>query len=128
MPPKRPVPTPTDFELEILQVLWERDDRSVREIHEILSRRRELVYTTVLKTLQIMTEKGLVRRIAAGKAHLYSAAIDRSRTQDRLIDELSTRLFSGSAAQLAMHALSAGRASEDELQALRALIDRKSRP
>jgi BlaI family penicillinase repressor len=119
------LPKPTEVELELLRALWEKGSASVRELHEVVSRQRPLGYTSVLKTLQIMTEKGLVERTEAGKAHIYHAAASQEETQNQLLRDLSERLFSGSAAQLAMHALSMQPASEEELEEIRKIIRQK---
>ncbi len=116
---------PTEAELEILRVLWAKGSATVRDVHEVLNAERAMGYTTVLKTLQIMTEKGLVQRIEAGKAHIYSATMREEDMQGQLLKELSEKLFSGSTALLAMHALSLQPASDDELQQIKALIERK---
>jgi BlaI family transcriptional regulator, penicillinase repressor len=119
------LPKPTEAELELLRVLWDKGSASVRELHEVVSLHRPIGYTSVLKTLQIMTEKGLVERTEAGKAHIYRAAASQQETQDQLLRDLSERLFSGSAAQLAMHALNMEPASEEELEEIRRLIRKK---
>ena len=119
------LPKPTEVELEILTSLWAKDEATVRELYEDVSQRRALGYTSVLKTLQIMTEKGLVQRTEAGKAHIYRATASQEDTQSQLLRDLSERLFAGSAAQLAMHALSMQPASSDELQEIRALIEKR---
>jgi BlaI family penicillinase repressor len=121
----RLLPKPTEVELELLRVLWSKGSASVRELHEVVSAQRPLGYTSVLKTLQIMTEKGLVERTEAGKAHIYHAAATQEETQSQLLRDLSERLFSGSAAQLAMHALSMQPASEEELEEIRKIIRQK---
>lgn len=121
----RHLPKPTEVELELLRVLWDMGSASVRELHEVVSRHRPLGYTSVLKTLQIMTEKGLVERTEAGKAHIYHAAASQEATQNQLLRDLSERLFSGSAAQLAMHALAMQPASEAELEEIRKIIRQK---
>lgn len=119
------LPKPTEAELELLRVLWDKGSASVRDLHEVVSRQRSIGYTSVLKTLQIMTEKGLVERTEAGKAHIYHAAASQEETQNQLLRDLSQRLFSGSAAQLAMHALAMQPASEEELEEIRRLIRKK---
>ena len=119
------LPKPTEAELELLRVLWDKGSASVRELHEVVGRQRPIGYTSVLKTLQIMTEKGLVQRTEAGKAHIYHAAASQEQTQNQLLRDLSERLFSGSAAQLAMHALTMQPASEEELEEIRRLIRKK---
>jgi BlaI family transcriptional regulator, penicillinase repressor len=122
---KHHLPKPTEVELELLRVLWDKGSASVRELHEVVSSQRPLGYTSVLKTLQIMTEKGLVERTEAGKAHIYRAAASQEETQSQLLRDLSERLFSGSAAQLAMHALAMQPASEEELEEIRKIIRQK---
>jgi BlaI family transcriptional regulator, penicillinase repressor len=121
----RNLPNPTEVELEILTSLWSRGEATVRELFEDVSQRRALGYTSVLKTLQIMTEKGLVQRTEAGKAHIYRATASQEDTQSQFLRDLTERLFSGSAAQLAMHALTLQPASSNELQEIRKLIERK---
>ena len=122
-----PLKKPTEAELDILRVLWSKGSATVRDIHEVLSAGRAMGYTTVLKTLQIMTEKGLVLREEAGKAHIYSPAMREADMQTQLLKELSEKLFAGSPALLAMHALSLQPASDQELQQIRALIARKTK-
>ena len=119
------LPRPTEAELELLRILWEKEPATVREIYEGLDRSRHVGYTTVLKLMQIMTTKGLVVRDEANRAHLYRAAVSQDATQNEILKDLSVRLFSGSAAQLALHALAMEPASGDELDAIRALIDAK---
>lgn len=116
---------PTEFELELLQLLWRRNGATVRELYEALSENRQLGYTTVLKTLQIMTEKGLVKREEVGKAHLYRAARSEQQTQKQFVGYLSERLFDGSAAQLVLHALSTQTVGVDELKQIKELISKK---
>jgi len=125
MKEKRHLPKPTEVELELLRVLWDMGAASVRDLHEVVNRQRPLGYTSVLKTLQIMTEKGLVTRTESGKAHIYHAAASQEETQNQLLRDLSERLFSGSAAQLAMHALAMQPASEEELEEIRKIIRQK---
>ena len=119
------LPKPTEVELELLRVLWDKDAATVRELFEVVSQQRALGYTSVLKTLQIMTEKGLVERTEAGKAHIYRAVASQEETQDQLLRDLSTRLFAGSAAQLAMHALAMEPSSAEELEEIRRIIRQK---
>ncbi len=122
-----PLKKPTEAELDILRVLWARGPATVRDIHDVLSDTRTTGYTTVLKTLQIMTEKGLVEREEAGKAHIYRPTMRETDMQTQLLKDLSEKLFSGSPALLAMHALSLQPASDDELKAIRALIARTAK-
>ena len=119
------LPKPTEVELELLRALWDKDEATVRELYEVVSQQRALGYTSVLKTLQIMTEKGLVERTEAGKAHIYRAVASQEETQSQLLRDLSTRLFAGSAAQLAMHALAMEPASAEELEEIRKIIRQK---
>ena len=121
--PKKSLPRPTDAELSILAVLWRRGPSTVRAIHEVLSRRQDTGYTTVLKLMQIMTEKGLLRRDDSERSHVYTAAVARQRTQRQLVGHLLERAFSGSAPQLVMQALATQKASPEELAEIRRLID-----
>jgi predicted transcriptional regulator len=116
-------PRPTDAELEILTVLWSIGPATVRDVHEVISRRRPAQYTTVLKFMQIMAEKGLVRRNEKQRAHIYEAARPREWTQRQLAGDLLERAFSGSAKELLMGALSARKATEEELAELRNMLD-----
>ena len=120
--PENP-PRPTDAELEILTVLWSLGQSTVREVHEAISRRRTAQYSTVLKFLQIMAEKGLVRRNEKQRAHIYEAARPREWTQRQLAGDLLQRAFNGSAKSLMLGALSARKASKEELAELRRLLD-----
>jgi BlaI family penicillinase repressor len=114
---------PTDAELEILTVLWSRGPATVREIHEVIAKRKVAQYTTVLKTLQIMAGKGLVRRDEKQRAHIYMAASSRESTQRQLAGDLLQRAFNGSAARLLQGALFARKASKAELAELRKMLD-----
>jgi len=117
------IPRPTDAELAILSVLWERGPSTVREVHEALSATQDTGYTTVLKLLQIMTDKGLVVRDESQRAHVYSSRFSEQRTQRQLLGDLTDRAFRGSPAKLVMQALSASRANAEELMAIRQLLD-----
>ena len=114
---------PTDAELAILRVLWSRGPSTVRQVHEALSRDRETGYTTILKLMQIMTEKGLVERDESERTHVYQARLTQEQTQQQLVDNLLEKAFGGSAAQLVMRALAAKEASADELAQIRQLLD-----
>jgi BlaI family transcriptional regulator, penicillinase repressor len=120
------LPRPTEAELELLRILWEREPATVRDIYEALNHDKPSGYTTVLKLLQIMTAKGLVIRDEASRAHVYRATISQQDMQSKLLKDLSVRLFSGSAAQLALHALAMEPASNDELDEIRALLLKKT--
>ena len=117
------LPRPTDAELEILTVLWSRGPTTVREVHETIALRKPTQYTTVLKLLQIMAGKGLVRRDEKQRAHIYEAARPREWTQQQLAGDLLQRAFYGSARSLMVGALSARKASKEELSELRKLLD-----
>jgi predicted transcriptional regulator len=116
-------PRPTDAELDILTVLWSRGPSTVREVHEALIARKPTQYTTVLKLMQIMTEKGLVRRDEQQRAHIYEASRPREWTQKQLAGDLLQRAFGGSARGLLLGALSAKKASKADLEELRRLLD-----
>jgi BlaI family transcriptional regulator, penicillinase repressor len=118
------LPKPTESELELLRILWTIEPATVRDIYDALNRERASGYTTILKMLQIMTAKGLVVRDEGNRAHVYRAAMSQDAMQSRMLRDLSMRLFSGSATQLAMHALAMEQASPSELKEIRALIDR----
>jgi predicted transcriptional regulator len=115
---------PTDAELAILRVLWTRGPSTVRQVAEALG--RETGYTTALKFLQIMTEKGLVVRDEADRTHIYEAAYTQHQTQRQLVTDLLDRAFDGSAAQLVLQALSTNKASPEELDEIRKLLATKS--
>ena len=121
--PSKALPRPTDAELEILTVLWSRGATTVREVHETISARKPTQYTTVLKTMQIMAEKGLVSRDETQRAHIYEAAKPREWTQQQLAGDLLQRAFNGSARSLMVGALSSRKASKAELAELRRLLD-----
>lgn len=114
-------PQPTPAELELLRVLWARGPATVRDLHAALE--RGVGYTTVLKLLQIMTEKGLVTRDETARSHVYSAAVSEEITKRRLVTDLLDRAFGGSRLDLVMQALSATPATADELRQIRALLD-----
>lgn len=113
---------PTSAELEILDLLWERGQATVKEIHEIIGERKPTLYTTVLKTLQIMHEKGLVERDASSKAHVYRASQTQGETQKNLVSDLLEKAFRGSALKLVQHVLETKPASAEELVEIRKLI------
>jgi len=116
-------PRPTDAELAILRVLWERGPSTVRQVFEVLSAERELGYTTVLKMLQIMHEKGLVQRDITDRTHVFSASESQVQTQRHLLDDLLDKAFGGSSLSLVMQALATRRASREELAEIRKLLD-----
>lgn len=119
-----PGPQPTNAELEILSVLWELGSGTVREVQDALGDDPPRGYTTVLKLMQIMADKGLLAREAAGRAHVYTPLVSREGTRTRLIDDLAERAFGGSAVRLALHALSADAAPADEIREVREWLER----
>jgi BlaI family penicillinase repressor len=113
---------PTDAELDILRVLWVRGPSTVRQVYDVLSAHRDFAYTTTLKLLQLMTEKGVTVREEDGRVHLYRAAAAREETQRHLIRDLLDRAFGGSPSELVMQALAAKPASSEELREIRRLL------
>jgi len=120
---KSSAPRPTEGELEILRVLWERGPSTVREVHEALGSDRRTGYTTVLKLLQIMAEKGLVQRDESERAHVYETRAPREDTQRQLVGDLLERAFSGSASALVLRALSSKKTSSEEIARIRKVLD-----
>src|SRR5687767_12159247 len=118
---------PTHAELDILRVLWRKGPQTVRDVHQAVRRKRDVGYTTVLKTLQVMTEKGLVSRDESARSHIYAPEIPESAVKRRLVSDLVDRVFDGSAAGLVVQALSAKRASADEVRQIRKLLDEYKR-
>jgi BlaI family transcriptional regulator, penicillinase repressor len=118
-----PAPRPTDAELAILRILWDRGPSTVRQVHEILGRERQAAYTTALKLLQIMTEKGLVERDERDRTHIYRARLSEETTQRQLVRDLVDRAFAGSSSKLVLQALASKRASAEELRDIRKAID-----
>ena len=114
---------PTERELTILRILWDRGPSTVRQVNEAMSRDRATGYTTTLKLMQIMAEKGLVKRDESQRTHVYEANVGEERMQKQLVGELLERVFSGSAEKLVMRALSARKVSEKELAKIRKLLD-----
>lgn len=114
---------PTEAELQILKVLWKRGASTVREVHEILNESKPIIYTTVLKLMQIMTEKNLVKRDLSQRAHLYQANVAERETQQQLVSDLLEKVFDGSASQLVMRALTNKKASQKEISEIRDLLD-----
>lgn len=118
---------PTDAELDILRVLWLRGPSTVREVYEALNKTRAAGYTTVLKFMQIMTDKGLLVRNEDQRAHVYEASVPQAETQRMLVGELLDKAFGGSAANLVMQALASKPASAEELSTIRRLLDEYER-
>ncbi len=122
-----PPPLPSEGELRLLRALWEHGPSTVRQVHAAVAGATSWGYTTVLKLLQIMHGKGLVIRDESRRTHVYAAASPPERTRGALVADLAERAFGGSAAQLALHALSAKPATAVELEQLRDLLDRLDR-
>ena len=118
------IPRPTDAELAVLRALWQDGPSTVRQIHAVLSKKKDLGYTSVLKCLQVMTDKGLVTRDQSERSHVYAPVQTEDQTQRSLVDDLLARAFGGSATKLVMQALSARPASQQELEQIRELLDR----
>ena len=116
-------PKPTASELEILHVLWERGPSTVREVHQALGDKRPIGYTSVLKLMQIMTAKGTLRRNEEQRAHVYEAVQPAEKTKRQLALDVLQRVFDGSASQLMMHALADRKASKEEVDELRRLLN-----
>jgi predicted transcriptional regulator len=114
---------PTESELEILQVLWERETASVRDVHEELAKMKDVGYTTTLKLMQIMHEKGLVKRDDSIKTHIYQAAVSKEKTQKHLLGKMIDTLFGGSSTELVIQALGNHKASPEELKEIQQLLD-----
>lgn len=115
-------PRPTESELEILQILWAQGPSSVRFVNEQLNQKREVGYTTTLKLMQIMVDKGLARRNTDNRSHIYEANAEEGETRKRLLDEFVDATFQGSAMKLVVQALGGGQASREELDEIKALI------
>jgi BlaI family penicillinase repressor len=118
---------PTASELEILRVLWVQGPSTVREVHDALNKKKRTGYTTVLKMLQIMTEKGSVRRNEDQRAHVYEACEPAEKTKGRLASDVLQRVFEGSASELMMHALEGRQTSHEEIEELRRMLDEYER-
>jgi len=114
---------PTESELEILQVLWEKDKASVREVHEELLKTKDAGYTTTLKLMQIMYEKGLVSRDDTFKTHIYKASVSKEKTQQHLLGKMINTLFGGSSTELVLQALGNHKASQAELEEIQRLLN-----
>lgn len=117
-------PGPTDRELAILGVLWRRGPSTVRQVHEALHPDSETGYTTTLKLMQIMAEKGLLSRKGAGRQHVYRPAISEEKTQKQVVGDMLEKVFAGSAEKLVMRALSARKVSAEELKRIREMLEK----
>jgi BlaI family penicillinase repressor len=117
-------PKPTEKELEILQIVWEKEAVSVKDVHEALGGDVTNGYTTILKLMQIMHEKGLVTRQKSGKLHLYTAVPSLENTRQQMLDKMISTVFQGSAAQLVLSALGSAKSSKEELQAIKKYLEK----
>jgi predicted transcriptional regulator len=122
--PRKPSATPTDVELAILRVLWERGTATVREVHNALLATRDTEYSTTLKMMQVMLAKGLLRRDESTRPQIYRPAVSQERMQKRLVDNLIDKAFGGAAGRLMVSALSSRRVPADELEEIKQLIRR----
>lgn len=114
---------PTESELEILQLLWSKGLATVREVHEDLAQTKDVGYTTTLKLMQIMNEKGLVKRDDSMRTHVYQAAVNKEKTQKHLLGKMIDSLFGGSSTQLVIQALGEHKASPEELEKIQAILN-----
>ena len=121
---KSKLPRPTDAELEILRVLWESGPSTVRQVHEVINRRRPAAFNTVLTFLQIMTVKGLVVRDVSRRPQVYRPAVPQKRTQERLVEDFVDRVFGGSAHKM-VAAMVGRKVSKEELASIRRLLDER---
>ncbi len=121
---EKPNIKPTESELEILQILWDKKSATVKEVNEEINKKKETGYTTTLKTMQIMFEKGLVERKKDGRSHTYAAVINKEKTQKVLLNKILDSAFGGSASKLVMQALGNKKTSKKELEEIKKLIDK----
>jgi BlaI family penicillinase repressor len=120
-------PKPTESEMEILQVLWEKGKSTVRDVHEVLENNKTTGYTTTLKLMQIMHEKGLVKRDTSSKTHIYTASVSQKRTQQHFLTKFIDNVFNGSASSLVMQALGNHKASKDEIEEIKNYLNEISK-
>ncbi|MBB5055986.1 putative transcriptional regulator [Granulicella aggregans] len=125
MKKSKEIPKPTEGELELLSILWQRGEATVRDVFVEVNEHRPVVYTGVQKLMQIMLDKGLVLRDVTERAHVYRAAVAKEETEQRFMRDLSNRFFAGSAGQLALRALEMEQASDEELSEIRKLIAKR---
>lgn len=118
---------PTESELEILQVLWKKTTATVRDVHEELAKHKDVGYTTTLKLMQIMHEKGIVKRDASVRTHIYQSAVNRENTQKRLLNKMIDNLFGGSTTQLVLQALGENKATPEEIEKIQLLLNNLKR-
>ena len=116
-------PEPTESEVEILQILWQKGSATVREVHEVLEKQKDVGYTTTLKLMQIMVEKGILDRDTTQRIHVYKPLIPQSSVENNLINKLRQKIFRGSASRLVIGALSSEPVTEEELEEIREFLD-----
>jgi predicted transcriptional regulator len=122
--PRREEPRPTNAELDILRVLWKQGPSTVRQVHRVLTREKNVAYTTVLTFLQIMLEKGLVNRDATPTSHVYRAILSEKKAQRRLFDEFLKRVFGGSSHKLVLHVLAHRKATREEIREIKVMLEK----
>ncbi|MDB5020670.1 MAG: Penicillinase repressor [Pedobacter sp.] len=118
---------PTESEMEILQILWDKESCTVRDVHEILEKNKDAGYTTTLKLMQIMHEKGLVDRDTSSKTHIYRPLINQQKTQQHLVRKMIDNVFNGSASRMVMQALGNHNASKAEIESIKKYLDELSK-
>jgi predicted transcriptional regulator len=118
---------PTESELEILSILWDKENATVREVHEIVQKTKDVGYTTTLKLMQIMNEKGLVTRNVSSKTHIYTPILQREKAQEQFVGKMIQTLFSGSTSQLVMQALGKHKPSDSDLAEIKSMIQKLER-
>lgn len=118
---------PTESEMEILQILWDKGSCTVREVHKILEKNKDAGYTTTLKLMQIMHEKGLVERDTSAKTHIYKALVSQQKTEQHLLRKMIDNVFNGSASRMVMQALGSHQASPDEIESIKKYLDELSK-
>jgi BlaI family penicillinase repressor len=118
---------PTESEMEILQILWQKESCTVRDVHEILEKNKDAGYTTTLKLMQIMLEKGLVDRDTSSKTHIYRPLVNQQKTQQHLVRKMIDNVFNGSASRMVMQALGNHNASQDEIESIKKYLDELSK-
>jgi predicted transcriptional regulator len=118
---------PTESELEILSILWEKENATVRDVHEVVQKTKDVGYTTTLKLMQIMNEKGLVTRNVSSKTHIYTPTLQREKAQEHFVGKMIQTLFSGSTSQLVMQALGKHKPSDSDLAEIKFMIQKLER-
>jgi predicted transcriptional regulator len=115
---------PTESELEILQILWQKGESTVREVHEIIEKNKTVGYTSTLKLMQIMHEKGLVSRDTSSRTHIYTALLNREKTQGQILKRMIDNVFDGSAAEMVMQALGNQKTNPEEIEQIKTFLEK----